>query len=437
VSLTAIFIIKGLKSNVMTGCGLREKMAANEKKTEIGELRALLRSLEIQRDTKSYEQVVQKVIAYMTLGVDVSPLFSEMIMASATSNIIQKKMVYLYLSNYAKRNSELALLTINTLRKDASDRDPTIRGLALRTMTSLKLPSIVEYIHKPIQDGLVDKSGYVRRTAVMGVLKIYYISPDIITDMNVINTLYQMINDQDPLVICNCLSALDEILATQGGITVTKKIAHYLISRLRDFTEWGQCQILQLLLRYTCEDEDEALDLLNALDDRLQHVMVGVVMGTIKLFFHLTESFPSIQSAIFDRVKAPLITLLGSAPSEVSYVCLQHIELLLTQSPSLFSQHHHNFYYRYNDPPYLKLKKIEVLTKVSDESNIQDIVTELGYNDHIRCMIINLLAMALPLVSVPLMLMYLWGKWQFKLLERLLSNYRHVLSCVLTNCCLC
>ena len=44
--------------------------------------RTLLRSPETQKDPKQYEQVVQKVIAYMTLGVDVSPLFSEMIMVS-------------------------------------------------------------------------------------------------------------------------------------------------------------------------------------------------------------------------------------------------------------------------------------------------------------------------------------------------------------------
>ena len=42
--------------------------------------RSLLRNSEIQRDPKQYEQAVQKVIAYMTLGIDVSSLFSEMIM---------------------------------------------------------------------------------------------------------------------------------------------------------------------------------------------------------------------------------------------------------------------------------------------------------------------------------------------------------------------
>ena len=42
--------------------------------------RALLRSPDVQRDSKRYIQAVQKVIACMTLGIDVSKLFSEMIM---------------------------------------------------------------------------------------------------------------------------------------------------------------------------------------------------------------------------------------------------------------------------------------------------------------------------------------------------------------------
>jgi hypothetical protein len=47
-----------------------------------------------------------------------------MIMATATRDLVQKKMCYLYLSNYAEQQPELALLVINTLQKDASDEDP-------------------------------------------------------------------------------------------------------------------------------------------------------------------------------------------------------------------------------------------------------------------------------------------------------------------------
>ena len=58
--------------------------------------RTLLRSVEIQRNPKRYLQVVQKVIAYMTLGVDVSKLFSEMIMVSQARYYTQKCMCLLY-----------------------------------------------------------------------------------------------------------------------------------------------------------------------------------------------------------------------------------------------------------------------------------------------------------------------------------------------------
>lgn len=107
----------------------------------------MLRSKDIQRDLKRKRDVIKKVIAYMTLGIDVSPLFSDMVMvratgarpggrvagagrsptpgrpprapqASSTRDLVVKKMVYLYLCNYAQSNAELSLLAINTLTKD-------------------------------------------------------------------------------------------------------------------------------------------------------------------------------------------------------------------------------------------------------------------------------------------------------------------------------
>ena len=48
--------------------------------------RVLLRAPENLKDQKRYLQAVQKVIAYMTIGVDVSKLFSDMIMVSEGIN---------------------------------------------------------------------------------------------------------------------------------------------------------------------------------------------------------------------------------------------------------------------------------------------------------------------------------------------------------------
>ncbi len=75
----------------------------------------------------------------MTQGVDVSRLFSEMCMASYTQDLVQKKLIYLYLSCYAENNPDLAIMAVNTYLKDCQNSDPKIRGLALRNLCNLKI----------------------------------------------------------------------------------------------------------------------------------------------------------------------------------------------------------------------------------------------------------------------------------------------------------
>ena len=50
------------------------------KKGEVNELKASLRNPAIDRDPEKKREAIKRVIAYMTLGIDVSKLFTEMIM---------------------------------------------------------------------------------------------------------------------------------------------------------------------------------------------------------------------------------------------------------------------------------------------------------------------------------------------------------------------
>lgn len=54
------------------------------RKGEISELRNLLRGFATERDPARKRDIIKKVIAYMTLGIDVSRLFSEMMLAIET-----------------------------------------------------------------------------------------------------------------------------------------------------------------------------------------------------------------------------------------------------------------------------------------------------------------------------------------------------------------
>ena len=91
-------------------------------------------------------------------------------------NIELKKLVYLYLINYAKTQPELTLLAVNTFVKDASDANPLIRALAVRTMGCIRVDRITEYLCEPLSRALRDEDPYVRKTAAVCVAKLYDIA---------------------------------------------------------------------------------------------------------------------------------------------------------------------------------------------------------------------------------------------------------------------
>ncbi|XP_075641862.1 beta-adaptin-like protein A isoform X1 [Castanea sativa] len=360
-------------------------------KGEVSDLKSQLRQLAGSRAPgvdDSKRDLFKKVISYMTIGIDVSAVFGEMVMCSATSDIVLKKMCYLYVGNYAKVNPDLALLTINFLQRDCKDADPMIRGLALRSLCSLRVANLVEYLVGPLGSGLKDNSSYVRIVAVMGVLKLYHISASTCVDAEFPQTLKQlMLSDSDTQVVANCLTALQEIWSAEASTSeeasrerealLSKPVVYNFLNRIREFSEWAQCLVLDLAAKYVPSDNNEIFDIMNLLEDRLQHANGAVVLATIKLFLQLTLSMADVHQQVYERIKAPLLTLVSSGSPEQSYAVLSHLHLLVMRAPYIFSSDYKHFYCQYNEPSYVKKLKLEMLTAVANESNTYEIVTEL------------------------------------------------------------
>nr|XP_043606513.1 beta-adaptin-like protein A [Erigeron canadensis] len=360
-------------------------------KGEVTDLKMQLRQLAGSRapgTDDSKRDLFKKVISYMTIGIDVSSVFSEMVMCSATSDIVLKKMCYLYVGNYAKYNPDLALLTINFLQRDCKDEDPMIRGLALRSLCSLRVPNLVEYLVGPLGAGLKDGNSYVRMVAAVGVVKLYHISASTCLDADFPPLLkHLMLNDSDAQVVANCLFALQEIWGLEASTSeeaarerealISKPVIYYLLNRIKEFSEWAQCTVLELVSKYAPPDSNEIFDIMNLLEDRLQHANGAVVLATIKLFLQLTMSMTDVHQQVYERIKAPLLTLVSSGGPEQSYAVLSHLHLLVMRAPMLFASDYKHFYCQYNDPFYVKKLKLDMLTAVANESNTYEIVTEL------------------------------------------------------------
>ncbi len=68
-------------------------------------------------DRPKKKEAVKRVIAAMTVGKDVSMLFPAVVNCMQTEDMELKKLVYLYLINYAKTQPDLAIMAVNTFVK--------------------------------------------------------------------------------------------------------------------------------------------------------------------------------------------------------------------------------------------------------------------------------------------------------------------------------
>ncbi|GAA5888875.1 hypothetical protein JCM5296_005025 [Sporobolomyces johnsonii] len=355
----------------------RAPRAGTRIRGENAELRADLNS----QYAASRKEAIKRVIASMTVGKDVSGLFPDVLKNMQTDDIEQKKLVYLYLQVYAKTQPELVILAVNTFVKDTEDPNPLIRALAMRTMSCLRAEKILDYIADPLRKCLRDENPYVRKTAAICVVKLYDMKPSLAVENGFITALQEMVTDSNPMVVANAVLALTEIQESAEDEPIfeldSSTLARLLVA-LGECTEWGRIAILGAVAKYTPEDEKEAEHICERVIPQFQHANGSVVLAAIKvIMIHLKSIHrEEFTKSILRKMAPPLVTLVSSAP-EVQWVALRNINLILQKRPDALSNEMRVFFCKYNDPPYVKVEKLEIMIKLVTEKNVDTFLSEL------------------------------------------------------------
>ncbi|KAI9061876.1 Adaptor protein complex beta subunit [Trametes sanguinea] len=331
------------------------------------------------------KDAIKRVIANMTVGKDVSGLFPDVLKNMQTEDLEQKKLVYLYLMNYAKTQPELVILAVNTFVKDTDDPNPLVRALAIRTMGCLRAEKIIDYLCDPLQKCLKDDNPYVRKTAALCVAKLYDLKPELVIENGFLDQLRDMIADSNPMVVANTVAALSDIhvaAVTAGApkdqFAITTDIVNKLLVALNECSEWGRVAILNALSRYEAEDSGESEHICERVVPQFQHANASVVLSAIKVvMIHMrgihTEN---VQKTLIRKMAPPLVTLLSNPP-EVQWVALRNINLLLQKRPDILSNEMRVFFCKYNDPLYVKVEKLDIMVRLATEKNVDPLLSEL------------------------------------------------------------
>merc|ERR1719199_1588523 len=317
----------------------------------------------------------------MTVGKDVSALFPDVVNCIQTDNIELKKLVYLYVLNYAKAQPELAILAINTFRKDASDGNPLIRALAVRTMGCIRLDQVTEYLLEPLRKCCQDPDPYVRKTAAICIPKVYDINPELVEEQGFIDILKELLSDSNHMVVANAVAGLAEIAEVCGKDLIdleNKATIPKLLAALNECNEWGQVFILDALATYSPSSGNDAESITERVTARLSHANPAVVLAAIKVVLKSMDIIENgeVSRTLAKKLNPPLVTLLSSEP-EIQYVALRNIRLIVQKRPGILSAEVKMFFAKYNDPVYVKLEKVDIMVMLVSERNVDQVLLEL------------------------------------------------------------
>ena len=323
----------------------------------------------------------------MSVGKDVSGLFADVINCVQANSIETKKLVYLYIVNYAKSQPDLAILAVNTFRKDSLDPNPLIRALAVRTMGYIRLEAVVEYLIDPVRRCCRDSDPYVRKTAAISVAKLHAIAPQMVEEQGFIEILQtELISDSNPMVVANSVCALSEILLSSGGRNRTTNFlskpdtANIMLNALNECNEWAQVAILDVLSsQYRPGDSKEALTVVDRVTARLSHSNSAVVLAAVRVVVGLLDRLGSAETvrSVCRKLTGPLVTLLAESEPEVQYIALRNISLIMAKYPAVLAGEVKVFFCKYNDPVYVKLEKLEALIHLVSEKTADSVLSEL------------------------------------------------------------
>ncbi|EIW73131.1 hypothetical protein TREMEDRAFT_37167, partial [Tremella mesenterica DSM 1558] len=345
---------------------------------------------------------IKRVIANHTIGKDCSGLFPDVVKNMQTEDLEQKKLVYLYLMNYAKTQPELVILAVNTFVKDTADPNPLVRALAIRTMSVLRAEKILDYLASPLSRCLKDENPYVRKTAALCVAKVFDLKPELCVEYGFIETLRDLIGDGNPMVVANAVTALADIHEASQTVSpsdpdspegstppptsrpspqlliIDQPTLAKLLVALNECSEWGRIAVLSTLARYKAVDVQEAEQICERVMPQFQHANAAVVLGAVKvIMIHIKQiQREDLLKSLTRKMAPPLVTLISSAP-EIQWVALRNINLLLQKRPDILANEMRVFFCKYNDPPYVKVEKLDIMIRLANANNVETLLGEL------------------------------------------------------------
>eukprot|EP01025_Chloroclados_australasicus_P014985 TRINITY_DN170_c1_g2_i2.p1 TRINITY_DN170_c1_g2~~TRINITY_DN170_c1_g2_i2.p1 ORF type:complete len:845 (-),score=102.22 TRINITY_DN170_c1_g2_i2:252-2786(-) len=357
-------------------------MSSSQKQDELGELKRQLREKNTARQKDALRRIINQ--AGINIAVkDIVGLYDDVVNAAQTDDLDLKQLIYIYLNITEKHafSAKKALNTVSMLVRDSESDNPILRARAIRYMKYIKDEKMLDHVLPVLKEGLSDKDPFVVKAAVLTLPQLYKLSPNRILVDGLLHQLHGLLSSDNPAVASNAaVAALDLMKCQDVSYNLTKPVADFLLATLSDCGEWNQVAILEALsLRDVTDSEDASVivervtPLFNAANHAVKLCAVNVVLRQME---HITDSKQLLD--LQRDLSVPLLKIMALGEPAVQQAALRSMTLILQRWMNVLSPMDVKaFFIKYNDPPYVKIGKLDILMRLISPDNIDQVLLEL------------------------------------------------------------
>ena len=360
-------------------------------------------------DTKI--DAMKQVLAGASSGQDqddIKQLFPHVVKNVSTDSLELKRLVYIYLVLYSESNREMALMSVNIIQKDLSDRSQIVRAAALRAMASIKVLEITEIAMMAIRKAVPDMSPYLRKTAAGVMPRVHDQDPD--QGPELIRLLTQLMGDNEVVVvgtaICSwhymCILKPQKVLENDDldapiyrdkevvmkeHLSMLHPLFRRLVAYLLQMERWAQLATIDVLLRYCriffvdpnaspdgvdmSELSKDYTQFLQSLAYLLASTSEAVVFAAALALFYLA---PKQECA---GIVQPMVRCLMVSKGKQQQTMLSLAVPVIDSLANDFRPHVGEFFVYQCDSAQTKTAKLSIVTKLCNKENVVFILREL------------------------------------------------------------
>lgn len=352
---------------------------------------------------------MKRILAAVSVGRDASPLFPDVVKNVSFQSLELKKLIYIYLVQYAENNRDLALLSINSFQKDLENRSPLVRASGLRAMASIKVLEVIQLVMHSVRNASNDSSPYVRKTAAQCMTKVYAVDPDQFFELR--GLLVKLMSDLEVPVVGSAMMAFHHLCITRPppsavaaaaaaaagasgtdeALRVHLALLHPHFRRLCQdvllMDSWAQQSCIDVLLRYcrlffACPDRKSAPE-----DDAEVPEDLATFLKSLRLLLSSSSKGVTLAAAValcylapsqdLKVITMPLLKCLRQAAPESAHALFVAFIPIVEARPELVRPSIREFFVQSFDFPAVKKLKVKILELLADETNVQLVLREL------------------------------------------------------------